>query len=113
MMDAKKKVGQSIGQILEEIKLLQVEVDELRKNAEQKQETKESFDKQLDRINEKRKKERDERDKLYKQKDDIKEKYYIDLILYSKQEFLLKDIKWMNETQAKLRERQQEKDRRD
>ena len=38
----------------------------------------------LDRINEKRKKERDERDKLYKQKDELKEKYYTDLIIFSK-----------------------------
>ena len=101
-MTAKKKAGLGLAQILEEIKTIQAELDDLKKNAEQKQETKESFDKQLDRINEKRKKERDERDKLYKQKDEIKEK----LILFSKQEFLLKDIKWMNETQSKLRERQ-------
>ena len=106
MMTAKKKAGLGLAQILEEIKTIQAELDDLKKNTEQKQETKESFDKQLDRINEKRKKERDERDKLYKQKDEIKEKYYTELILFSKQEFLLKDIKWMNETQSKLRERQ-------
>ena len=55
MMTAKKKAGLGLAQILEEIKTIQAELDDLKKNAEQKQETKESFDKQLDRINEKRK----------------------------------------------------------
>lgn len=36
MMDARKKAGQSLGPILEEIKALKAEVDELKKNAEQK-----------------------------------------------------------------------------
>jgi hypothetical protein len=36
MMDAKKKAGLGLGQILEEIKVLAAEVDGLRKNAEQK-----------------------------------------------------------------------------
>jgi hypothetical protein len=36
MMDARKKAGLGLGQILDEIKVLQAEVDGLRKNAEQK-----------------------------------------------------------------------------
>lgn len=38
----------------------------LKKNQDVKTETKESFEKQLDGINERRKKMREERDKLYK-----------------------------------------------
>jgi hypothetical protein len=46
----------------------------------QKTETKESFDKQLDQINEKRKKLRDDKEKLYKQKEELRDQYYGALI---------------------------------
>lgn len=67
----------------------------------------------LDKINERRKKDRDERDRLYKQKYDLKDAYYGALIDYSKQQFLVKDIKWMTEMQGKLKDRQAENERRD
>lgn len=45
-------------------------------------ETKESFDKQLDDINEKRKSLRDKREKLFKEKEQLRDDYYGSMILY-------------------------------
>jgi len=49
---------------------------------DEKHESKENFDKQLDDINEKRKKLRDSRDKLYKEKEELRDGYYGALIQY-------------------------------
>lgn len=62
-----------------------------------KTETKETFDKQLDDINAKRKKLRDDRDKLYKQKEELRDTYYGSLITFTKQQYLLQDIAWMTD----------------
>jgi hypothetical protein len=45
----------------------------MRKNLDQKASVREDFDKQIDRVKEKRKKDLDERDKLYKSKDALKD----------------------------------------
>lgn len=84
MAEAKKNAGTDLPKIKNEMKKLQAEIDELKKGQDVKIETKESFDKQLDAINEKRKKMRDERDKLYKQKEELRDNYYGALIDYSK-----------------------------
>ena len=57
--------------IKKKMKELQDEIDVLKKNQDVKTETKETFDKQLDGINERRKKVRDERDKLFKSKEEL------------------------------------------
>ena len=110
---AKKEAGTGLPQLKKEITKLQAEIEELKKTQNDKLECKESFDKQLDKINEKRKKERDEKDRLYKQKDDLRAVYYQALIDYTKQEYLLSDIKWMNEMQGKLKVREEERQRRE
>lgn len=63
----------------------------------------ELIEKDLDKINERRKRARDERDKLWQQKYELKDDYYGTLITFQKQQFLVKDINWMTEMQAKLR----------
>ena len=68
----------------------------MRKNIDQKNIVREDFDKQIDKVKEKRKKDLDERDKLYKQKDALKDSYYGKLIDFSKEKFLIDDINWMN-----------------
>ena len=92
--------------------MLQEEIDVLKKGQDAKTETKETFDKQLDGINEKRKKVRDDRDKLYKQKEELRDVYYGALIDYSKQQYLLQDIAWMTQMQDNLRTRKAENDKR-
>lgn len=76
-------------------------------------ENRESIEKELDKINERRKRARDDRDKLYQQKYELKDDYYGSLITFQKQQFLVKDIEWMTEMQGKLRQRKEIKDRRD
>jgi chromosome segregation ATPase len=105
MNAAKKKAGVDLPKIKDEMKKLQLEIDDLKKNQDVKMETKESFDKQLDGINERRKKMRDERDKLYKAKEELRDTYYGALILYSKQQYLLQDIAWMTQMQDNLKVR--------
>ena len=86
-------------------------MDQQKKARDDKQESRETLEKELDKINERRKRARDDRDKLYKQKYELKDEYYGALITYSKQQFLIKDINWMNEMQEKLRKRKEEKRR--
>lgn len=57
----------------------------MRKNLDAKASVREDFDKQIDKVKEKRKKDLDERDKLYKSKDALKDTYYGALIEYSKE----------------------------
>jgi len=109
----RKKIGTDLPKIKKEIKELSEVVDKQKKAQEEKQESRETLDKELDKINERRKRARDDRDKLYKSKYEVKDEYYGTLITYSKQQFLIKDINWMNEMQEKLRKRKEEKDRRD
>lgn len=71
----------------------------------------EDFDKQLDRLSDKRKKERDERDKLFKMKDELKDAYYGAMIDYTKQQALIKDIVWMNGIRKGLVERKERRDK--
>ena len=89
MAAAKKKVSVDLPDIKKQMKQLQDEIDVLKKNQDVKTETKETFDKQLDGINERRKKMRDERDKLFKSKEELQNTYYGALIDYSKQQYLL------------------------
>lgn len=110
---AKKAFGTDLPGLKKEITKLQAEIEELKKTQNDKNETKETFDLQLDKINEKRKKERDEKDRHYKQKDDLRAVYYQAFIDYTKQEYLLSDITWMTEMQGKLKVREEEKAKRD
>jgi len=109
----KKDFGTGLPALKKEINKLQGEIEELKKTQNDKMECKESFDKQLDKINEKRKKERDEKDRFYKQKDDLRAVYYQALIDYTKQEYLLSDITWMTDMQNKLKVREAEKQKRE
>ena len=71
MNAAKKKVSVDLPSIKSQMKQLQEEIDVLKKNQDVKTETKETFDKQLDGINERRKKMRDDRDKHFKAKEEL------------------------------------------
>ena len=97
-----KKSKGPIPKILQELKQLQVEIDEFKKHSESKNELLNEFDKNLERISDKKKQHWDEKDKLRKQKDELNDQYYDSLIKYSKFQYLLQDIKWMNEMKAKL-----------
>ena len=105
----RKEAGKDLSSIKAEIATNMKEVEEMRKTIEAKSEVREDFDKQLDKINEKRKKERDERDKLYKQKDQLQDAYYSELIEFNKEQFLIKDIEWMNGVKEQVRQREEEK----
>lgn len=105
----RREVGKDLSSIKAEIATTMKEVEEMRKTIEAKSEVREDFDKQLDKINEKRKKERDERDKLYKQKDQLQDAYYGDLIEFNKEQYLIKDIEWMNGVKEQVKEREEEK----
>lgn len=61
-----KKVKGPIPKILEELKNLQVEMDEYKKLKESKNEVLNGFDKNLERISDKKKQHWDEKDKLRK-----------------------------------------------
>jgi hypothetical protein len=74
-------------------------------------ELREDFDKQLDRLSDRRKKERDERDKHFKGKDELKDAYYGAMIDYTKQQALIKDIIWMNGIRKGLVERKEKRDK--
>jgi hypothetical protein len=56
----------------------------LKKDINVQQTSREEFDKQIEKINEKRNKERDEKDKIWKLRDELKDAYYGSLIEYSK-----------------------------
>jgi len=84
MKAAKKESGVDLPRIKTEMKKLQGEIDVLKEGQSAKTETKETFDKQLDDINARRKKLRDDRDKLYKQKEELRDTYYGSLIDYTK-----------------------------
>lgn len=90
---------------------LQKEVDEARVTLDSKSELREDFDKQLDKLSDRRKKERDDRDKLFKSKDELKDAYYAAMIDWSKQQALIKDIEWMNGIRAGLLERKAKRDK--
>lgn len=61
-----KKIKGPIPKILEELKNLQLEMDEHRKNRDVKNEALGEFDKNLERISDKKKQHWDEKDKLRK-----------------------------------------------
>lgn len=105
----RKEIGKDLSSIKAEIETTMKEVEEMRKTIEAKSEVREDFDKQLDKINERRKKERDDRDKLYKQKDQLQDAYYSELIEYNKEQMLIKDIEWMNGVKDQVRVREEEK----
>ena len=88
-------------------------MDEIRKTQTEKKQSKEEYDKVLDQIILKRKKDYDERDKLYKSRNEMKDKYYQQLIDYTKQQRLIDDIKWMEGVKQKLQQRKEEKEKRD
>lgn len=113
MNAAKKKAAVDLPSVKSQMKQLQEEIDVLKKNQDVKTETKETFDKQLDGINERRKKMRDDRDKHFKAKEELQNTYYGALIDYSKQQYLLQDITWMSTMQENLNVRKAEKDKRD
>lgn len=113
MKAAKKESGVDLPRIKTEMKQLQGEIDVLKEGQSAKTETKETFDKQLDDINARRKKLRDDRDKLYKQKEELRDTYYGSLIDYTKQQYLLQDIDWMTDMQGKIKVRADEKEKRD
>jgi len=64
---------------------LQKEIDEVKAEQSAKTESRENYDKTLDEINERRKALREKRDKLYKEKDALKDDYYVGLIQFQKQ----------------------------
>ena len=111
MNAGKKEHGKELGPIKAEVAQLQKEIDDARNTLDSKAELREDFDKQLDRLSDKRKKERDDRDKLFKMKDEVKDAYYATMIDYSKQQILIKDINWMNGIRQGLLERKEKRDK--
>jgi len=106
MFRAKKAITKDLPSIIKESKALQAEVDEARKNREVTHSNLEDLDKQLDRLNEKRKKDQDEIDKLRKTKNELQDAYYSKMIEFTKYQYLVHDVKWMNEKKAELMENQ-------
>ena len=110
---AKKLITKNLPAILQEQKALQKEIDEQKKDKEIQVETLESLDKQIDRVKEKKVKDQDMVDQLKKDRVDLQDKYYGQLIEYSKLQYLIQDVKWMSDMKKKLVDTKAEKDRRD
>lgn len=108
-----KSIKKDLPAIFQELKELGEMMDEERKNREEKHENLENLNKQIDRVQEKKKKIFDEIDRLKKQKEELQDKYYGQMIDFTKYQFLVNDIKWMNEVQQKLRERDEERKKRE
>jgi chromosome segregation ATPase len=108
-----RAIKKDLPAIFSELKELGQMMDEERKHRDEKHENLDNLNKQIDRVQEKRKKIFDEIEKFKKQKEELKDKYYGQMIDYTKYQFLVNDIKWMNEVQQKLRERDEEKKRRE
>jgi len=100
-----KEAKKGLPEILKESKALQAQIDIIKKGQEEKTEALNTFDVQLNRISDKRKQDWDSKDKLRKQKDELNDEYYGSLILYSKYQYLLSDIKWMTDMQNILKEK--------
>lgn len=66
----------------------------------------------LDRVSDKKKKIIDEIEKLKSNKNDLQNKYYGQMIEFTKYQYLCSDIKWMTDLQEKLKVREEEKQRR-
>lgn len=62
-------------------------------------------------MNAKRKKEQDEIDRLRTSKNELQDEYYGKMIEYTKLQYLIHDVKWMNEMKAKLLEKELERQR--
>lgn len=82
---AKRAASQGLPAIKKAIGALQAEIDKVKAEQSAKTESKESYDKQLDEINDKRKNLREKRDKLFKEKETLRDDYYGSLILFQKQ----------------------------
>lgn len=109
-LNAKQKAAKkNLPSILQETKELKAEVDENRKDHTDKMENLDSLDKQLDRVSEKKKKVNDEIEKLKDSKSELQNKYYGQMIDFTKYQYLTSDIKWMNEIKEKLQVREDEK----
>lgn len=89
------------------------EIEELKKNQDTKITNLEECDKQLDRINEKRKSLITEKEKLRVQKEEFRNEYYGALITYQKYKYLVQDIEWMTDMQNKIKARNEEKEKRE
>ena len=90
--------------LIQESKELTAQLNEEKKDYEEKIENLETLDKTLDRINEKRKKESETIDALKKQKLELQDKYYGQMIDFTKKQYLMNDIKWIKEMKGKLQE---------
>lgn len=108
-----KKIRKPLGAIIEEQKKLYDEISEDKKNHEEKIDNIENVNKQMDRVNEKRNKISEEIDKLKKTKLELQDKYYSQMIDYTKYQYLVSDVKWMTETQNKIREREEYKQKKE
>ena len=97
MFNDKKTITKDLPAIIKESKALQIEVDELRKNKEVTVGNLEDLDKQLDKLSEKRKKDQEEIDVLRVTKNDLQDDYYSKMIEFTKYQYLVHDVKWMNE----------------
>lgn len=102
----KKAITKDLPSIIKESKALQTEVDESRKNKEVTIGNLEDLDKQLDRLNEKRKKDQDEIDKHRTTKNELQDDYYSKMIEFTKYQYLVHDVKWMTEKKAEIMERE-------
>ena len=107
--DERDKAQEGLPEIKKQLRAINLEIDAMKKIVNVKKETHESFSKELEAINVKRQKARDERDRLFKEKNEIRDKYYTDMIHFSKQQQLVHDIKWMTEMQGKIKAREAEK----
>lgn len=105
----KKEGAKGLPKILQECKTLQAKIDSIKKTQESKTEALTAFDSELNKISDKRKQDWDGKDKLRKQKDELNDEYYGSLILYTKYQYLLSDIKWMTDMQNMLKDKASQK----
>jgi len=97
-----KEIKKPLKGIFDEVKSLQSEVDVERKDREVKNENLDSLNKQLDHVSEKRKKNFDAIDKQRKEKQELQDTYYGQMIDFTKYQYLSNDIKWIIEVKERL-----------
>jgi len=111
MAEKRKVITKDMPGLIELAKKLQEEIDATRDQKKDLHENLENLDKQLDKTSDKRKTIQGEIDSLKEQRQALEDKYYGQMIDYTKYQYLVNDIKWMKEMQAKLQEKKDAKDR--
>jgi chromosome segregation protein len=106
MAESRKEVSKDLPKLLQEGKELSELLDMEKKDKAEKIDNLENLDKQIDKTKDKRGTIQEEIEKLKVQKQELNDKYYGQMIDFTKYQFLVNDIKWMTEMKQKLQERQ-------